>query len=115
MSVWVSLEYWGSSIKVAAHCEGGTYAVGGDDSADLNITGNYSPFIYKALDSKDGIYYLHGKTACVCVGRLESAVAELGTERDPDYWAATAGNAGHALSVLLEWAKANPEAVFRVH
>lgn len=38
----------------------------------------------------------------------------LGTKQSGSYWNSTAGNAGYVLSVLLEWAKYRPDAVWRV-
>lgn len=46
------------------------------------------------------------------IPNLEIAIKQLGTDIDPDYWKATAGNAGHALSVLLCWAKMHSDCVF---
>jgi len=43
---------------------------------------------------------------------LQKAISLLGTERDPDYWKATEGNAGYALSILLGWARLHPTAKF---
>lgn len=102
------------AVEVPNHSEGGTYAMGGIAQAELNLTYNYSRFFREALDREDGLRWLHDKRASECIGRLADAVGLLGVERDEDYWAPTRGNAGHALSILLEWAKAHPEAVFRV-
>lgn len=115
MSHWVYLENEdGKLVEVTRFEEGGTYALGGQTEAELNITYNYSPHYYRVLDKKKGLEWLHGKKAKGCIHRLEDAVAKLGTVRDQDYWKATEGNAGYALSILLGWAKANPEATFRV-
>ena len=43
---------------------------------------------------------------------VEVAVNQLGTSTDSDYWKATPGNAGHALNILLYWAKMHPNYVF---
>ena len=48
----------------------------------------------------------------IAVGSL--AVSQLGTLQAPNYWDATKGNAGRALSYLLAWAKQYPEATFEV-
>jgi len=99
-------------VCVDNHSEGGTHAVGGIEHADLNITYNYSQFYREHLDKQEGIRWLYGRKAGACLNRLESAVKALGTETSNDYWEATPGNAGHALNILLTWAKANPDAVF---
>ncbi len=128
------------TVEVEAHEEGGTYAIGGQTEAHLNITYNYAWFYYHFLDKEQGIRWLYGKQATDCIKRLETAVAELGTKkhhhqdeephRDPDdpslvkfegkafgrqsggYWCDTPGNAGAALKTLLGWAHQHPEAVF---
>lgn len=103
----------GSMVFVKPHQEGGTYVLGGSPEAELNVTYNYGALYHEHLDSK-GLDWLNGKTAKDTIARLQLAVKILGTERDPDYWKATAGNAGHALSILLKWAQDNPEAIWRV-
>ena len=99
-------------VSVVPHEEGGTYVVGGTPRADLNITYNYSKFYCEHVSQEHGIRWLYGKTGREVVDTLETAVAALGTERDNDYWKASPGNAGYALSILLQWAKSYPEAVF---
>ena len=114
MSWWVYLNEDDALVKVESRSDGGTYIVGGTDQAELNITYNYSPLYHKHFNEKDGLSWLEGRTAKECIPTLEKAVSSLGVERDNDYWKATEGNAGYALSILLEWAKANPEATFSV-
>ena len=94
--------------------DGGTYAIGGSDVCELNITYNYSPLYYRELDKDNGLRALDKQVASATVTHLEAAVKALGTERDDDYWKATAGNAGAALARLLAWAKAYPEGIWRV-
>lgn len=105
----------GKVVSVEKFEEGGTYLVGGSTEANLNITYNYSWFYYKCLDKKKGLKWLSGKTSIGCIDRLQAAVNELGTNRWKDYWTPTPGNAGYALSILLEWAKDNPDAIFEVN
>jgi hypothetical protein len=81
------------------------HVLGGTMDAMLNVTYNYGPFFYEALDAEKGLWWLDGKTAGQSMGRLEAAVDKLGASRDSDYWKATPGNAGYALSVLLGWAR----------
>jgi len=114
MSYWVYLEKGGGPVNVPTHTEGGTYAVGGINKAEINITWNYSKYYYRHLDEEDGIRWLHGKVARDTIERLALAVLILGTERDDDYWASTPGNAGYALSILLGWAREYPDAEWRV-
>ena len=89
--------------------------MGGSNEADLNITYNYSRFYYQHLDKTNGLRALDGQMAKDWVDRLEAAVKVLGTAHSNDYWEATEGNAGHALSILLRWAKEHPEGIWRVN
>lgn len=116
MSWWVSLvDADGKLVQVENFSEGGTYAIGGSTEADLNITYNYSPFYYEYLSKRKGLRWLHGKKAKKTITKLAAAVQLLGTERAADYWWKTKGNTGYALSILLRWAKANPEAIWNVN
>jgi hypothetical protein len=111
MSYWIYLEQDGKTVQVDGHEEGGTYALGGTTDAELNVTYNYSrvyhphDFSLKDLSDKTG-----GETSA----RLAELVSELGTDQSEDYWEPSDGNAGHALNVLLSWAKQHPRAVWRV-
>jgi hypothetical protein len=116
MSFWVSLTGEdGNIIDVSSFEEGGTYQVGGCNRADLNITYNYSPYYYEVLDTDNGLRWLDGKEASECIDRLQKSVDVLGVEHSDNYWDSTKGNAGYALSILLGWARKNPQAVFRVN
>ena len=116
MSFWVSLVDENDQYKtVESFSEGGTMAIGGCTDADLNITYNYSPFYYKHLNKDEGLRWLDGKTAKETTSKLEHAVLILGTKRVGNYWAATPGNAGFALSMLLSWAKQHPESHWQVN
>jgi len=100
--------------KGMPHTEGGTIAIGGDNCASMNVTYNYGFFYYHFLDKDLGIRWLYGKKAKDTVERLEAAIKILGTKKyEKDYWAPTPGNAGHALNVLLGWAKQHPEAIWQ--
>ena len=114
MSHWVSLkcQCCGNTMLVDMHSEGGTYAIGGTDEASLNVTYNYSKHIYQYVEG--GLYSLNGKKALDTIEDLKRAVEGLGTERSNDYWEATPGNAGYALSILLNWAVQYPDAVWKV-
>ena len=102
----------GKSVEVANHADGGTYVMGGTTDAWLNITYNYSPFFYDTIDPDQGICWIYGKTGKETLARLQEAISKLGTDRDSDYWKATPGNAGYALSILAEWARLNPGAIW---
>jgi len=98
------------SVAVDSHWDGGAYNVFGTGTAELNVTYNYSQF----YSDFGGLKALNGKAAREVITPLEIAVKKLGTKRSSDYWAATQGNAGHVLNLLLGWARQWPDAVFRV-
>jgi hypothetical protein len=99
-------------VAIDSHEEGGTYALGGSTEASLNVTYNYSKFYYEHLDAELGIRWLYGKTGKDTELRLANAISALGVERS-DYWTASPGNAGYALSILLKWAQQHPNAIFQ--
>ncbi len=102
-------------VEVPPHTEGGTYVLGGTMNADLNVTYNYGVEFYQAIGYDDNFaVWLTNKTGKEAAPLLEAAVAKLGTIRSINYWDATPGNAGHALSILAKWARQHPTAVFRV-
>ena len=112
MSYDIELCYEDVQAEVKNHQEGGTYQVGGTKKASLNLTYNYSWFYHRFLDDGEGIRWMYGKTGKETISRLADAVEELGVKQYKDYWAPTPGNAGYALSILLEWAKQHPTAVW---
>lgn len=101
----------GEAVMVEAHEEGGTYQVGGTNRARLNVTYNYSE-VYSVVGFS--LRDLHGKRAGDTLEQLTELVKKLGTRRFENYWAPTPGNAGHALNILLGWAKAHPDATWNV-
>ena len=97
--------------------DGGTYCIGGTNDCHLNVTYNYSKFYARLFPATDeypngSIRWLYGRRGAETVEVLEAAVEKLGTERDDDYWEATAGNAGAALARLLSFAEQNPDGVW---
>ena len=93
--------------------------LGGTDRAELNVTYNYASLFRSALrdyalGSDVLVRLLNGRAARDTVEMLERAVEQLGTDRAEDYWAATRGNAGAALAILLCWARQHPSAVWEV-
>lgn len=104
----------GEPLWVERHTEGGTIVLGGTREAELNVTYNHSAFYYEHLNSDRGLRWLDGKRGAETIEALDRAVTALGTERDADYWRPTPGNAGHALSVLLRWARQHPDGIWRV-
>ena len=92
------------------HTEGGTYQLGGTDRAELNVTYNYSEHFTEVLGCN--FRELDGKTVKEVIPILEKAVKKLGDNPDKDYWKATKGNAGHALTVLLDMVKEAYDMIF---
>ena len=122
MSLEILLSYGDKIAQVEPHFDGitsvdhrriGGLTYVGSDDASLNVTSNYSE-LFSALDMDKGIHWLYGKRAQETIERLEFAVDLLGTERDADSWKPTMGNAGYALSRLLDWARRHPDAKWKI-
>lgn len=106
MSYWICLTHNDTVVSVARHAEGATYVLGGTNDACISITYNYAEhFAFRDL---------HQKRAGDTIELMQEAVDRLGTDRDDDYWEPTEGNAGYAVSILLDWARQHPDAVWEV-
>jgi hypothetical protein len=93
-------------LSAPKHEDRGTYAIGGTDKAELNVTYNYCKhFSFKGL---------HERKALDTIKEMQEAVDKLGTKRDNDYWASTKGNAGAAVQRLLSFALLHPYGVWDV-
>lgn len=118
MSYWVTL-YDANDPELAvcrsaqAREEGGTYVVGGTHDCTLNVTYNYSPHYSVAADFS--LKDLDGLVASDTIPVLEKLVEVLGTVTSHDYWEATPGNAGHAINILLGWAREHPDGTWGVN
>ena len=110
-------DYEDAVAEVESHQEGGTYAMGGIGKAELSVTYNYGGSFRDHVEGlkESGLSGLDGQRAGDWIEPMKAAIQALGTERDEEYWADTEGNAGHALSILLGWAKQYPDAMFAVH
>jgi hypothetical protein len=114
MSWWVALKQGENVCQVAPFSEGGTQVLGGSTNASLNITYNYGRLFRLALHP-EGLVALHEQRAGTMITLLHVAVTKLGDRPyEADYWADTCGNAGHALAILLKWARQYPDAIFEV-
>jgi hypothetical protein len=104
-------------VQVGRHQEGNIYAIGGSQEAEIGITYNYAKLTYgeAGLSKEHMLDVLQGMTGKDSIPLLERAVAFLGTMRSEDYWEATPGNAGYALSILLGWARLHPDAVWDIY
>ena len=94
------------------HLKGGTYAVDGLDTAEFNITYNYSG-IFQELFGEEGIRSIYGLTGQKSIAILVRAILKL--KDDPceiSYWEATSGNAKIALESLLELAVQCPTKIW---
>ena len=102
----------GNPVQVENHTEGSNILIGGNTSAEIDVTYNYSFFYRTHIDEESGIRYLYGKTGRECVSVLNAAILALGTVRSDNYWEKCPGNAGWILQVLRNWAIQYPDAVF---
>lgn len=107
------------NYQVPHHEGGGTTIRVGYRESWLNVTYNYAS-IYRLAAKASGWEYpgmrewLQGRTAAETLPQMTALAELLSGPPDKDYWAPTPGNAGTALRVLLEWARAHPEGVWEV-
>lgn len=100
------------TLDAPHHMRGGTYPLDGEPRARLNVTYNYAPHFKRTLGPL-GIRTLYGKTGAESIPLLTQAIDQLNeADIDPDYWAATEGNARQALCHLLTLAAMRPEGVW---
>ncbi len=91
--------------------KGGTYALGGTNVAELNVTYNYSKHFSRVLGEM-GIRVIYGMSGGESIPLLEQAIKKLDTNISEDYWEATEGNARKALEDLLWLAKQCPDGIW---
>lgn len=117
----------GKTLRTAEkhQIRGGTYEVGGSNEMWLSITYNYWKHYHPAFKEFEspptdpdgqtvvGIRVLYGKTGAESIPILKAVIAKLGDDVDPDYWAATEGNAKAALCGLLSFAQMRPDGVWQ--
>jgi len=115
MGWWISLENKrGKIYNTTPHSEGGVITLGGSNEATMSLTWNYSKYYYQYIDAEEGLRWINGKTAKETLERLITAKNILIDDPSDNYWAETPGNAGHALAVLVSWAKQHPKGIWRV-
>jgi hypothetical protein len=96
------------NLRINHQITGGTYCLGGTTKAWLNVSYNYSKFLYEAL-GENGIREIYGKTALVGAQLLAQGIQRLldlyGVDEtaklDDDYWQPTVGNTVKAMSDLI--------------
>lgn len=100
--------------------EGSTYVIGGSDVAEVSLTYNYAETIALAFEAKVGrkfpgmASWLRGRFAVDTIPEMEAIRSVLPDEpSDAGYWAATPGNAGHAVALLLRMARQRPSAIWK--
>lgn len=96
------------------HMRGGTYCVGGEIQARLNITFNYAKHYYQVFpegqgECRGGIFTLQGLTGAESVPVLLAAASKLGDDVADNYWEPTEGNAKRALLQLVALARMRPD------
>lgn len=93
------------------HMRGGTYVLGGNSRAELNITYNYCSHYRKTI-GLNGIRTIYGMTGAQSIPVLKDAANKLGDDVNEDYWKATEGNAKQALLQLVALAEMRPDGVW---
>lgn len=94
------------------HMRGGTYPVGGEPRACLNVTYNYSRHYVRAFGTEVGLRSIYGMTGAQSIPVLSRAIEALGKDVDDDYWKPTEGNARAALEQLRALAYMRPDGVW---
>jgi len=94
------------------HMRGGTFCVGGEQRAHLNVTYNYYIHFQTAFKDPRGIRSIYEMTGAESISVIRDAVTSLNTDVDDDYWKPTEGNARRALTQLLALAQMRPDGVW---
>lgn len=92
--------------------KGGTYKMGGNTEAWLNITYNYGKHYYRVF-GEGGIRTIYGMTGAESIPLLKNAISQLGDDVSDDYWEGTEGNAKKSLYGLLAFAQLRPDGIFQ--
>ena len=98
-------------LEAPHHMRGGTYCVGGESRATLNVTYNYSSYLREVLWPR-GIRTIYGMTGAASLPMLRDAAAKLGDDVDDNYWKPTQGNVKRALLQLAALAEMRPDGVW---
>jgi len=99
------------TLDAPHHMRGGTYRVGGEPEARLNVTYNYAKH-YRRVLGEEGIRTIYGMTGAESIPVLKAAITALGDDVSSDYWQPTEGNAKRALTHLLALAQLRPNGVW---
>jgi hypothetical protein len=91
--------------------QGGTYELGGSQTAEFNVTYNYGAILRDVLPPQ-GIRTLYGLTGNESMPLLRKAIATLGNDASKDYWDATEGNVKVALTAMLDLACMCPDSIW---
>ena len=104
----------GTRPQVDRHQAGSTIMIGGSTEAWMNLTYNYSPYYYTYFPEDKGLKWLNDKPAGATIEMMQTVLDKLGDAPSDNYWESSAGNAGHALGILISWARQHPTAVWRL-
>jgi hypothetical protein len=100
-------------LKRPHYLKGGTFRLGGENEARINITYNYAKFFSEFLHHDLGIRFLYGKKGRQTILPLAKTIARMeGATRTEHYWDATEGNAREALRDCLVLACLCPDGVW---
>lgn len=89
------------TVLVNHDIKGSTYAIGGSNLAEMDITYNYSKYYYDKFGTY-GIRSLYGKPLDEAIKILKKVITSFGDVLpSEDYWKPTKGNAKFALIDLL--------------
>jgi hypothetical protein len=95
--------------------KGGTYALGGTDRAELNITYNYGKHWGKAFGEGKHLRDLDAVSGKDSLPILWQAINNLGDDVDEDYWKPTEGNVKAALRNMALLAAQCPDGIWSIN
>lgn len=117
--------------EIPHQMKGGTFAIGGTQEMDLNITYNYADWYYRpgvfSIEGRGGIRHIYGLTGAESIPVLKGAIKALeeckedisDEEREEceeqgatGYWMPTRENAIKRICQLLAFAQMRPDGIW---
>ena len=114
----MSYDLWIADTKgspIRHDVRGGTYALGGTYSLDVNVTFNYAKHFRKAFNDERGIKLLNGMKCIEAIPLIVEAMRNLGDDETGNYWDSTEGNAKRALEGVLHIASLGYDGTIAMH
>ena len=113
MSYYIYLAAPTTGASMPLHRKPGEPDTGGAPRAHMEVSYRYSELHRKAFGNDHGLHSICGLTGTESLPVLNSAMAALGVDADPELWATTEGNAREILVRLHKMAGLAPDGVWR--